>query len=214
LVPGGYLIVHDYASLGWDGAERAVDEFFLDKPEAVIPLTDGCGSAVIRKARPPGATSNWMAHKRSALFGTEEVSAGRGALREILGSGWSSAEEWGVWGIGPSHVLNLTMTERPNEDVVIEVNAGAAIVAARPEQRIDLFVEREPVASWRFSEKENRAKRLVRVPPRCVSVDEWGLPTIRLEFKPARWEAISALDPNKKDDRPLGLALYGLRRAR
>jgi hypothetical protein len=50
LVPGGFLVVHDYSSLAWNGAERAVDEFFADKPEFVIPLTDGAGSAVIRRS--------------------------------------------------------------------------------------------------------------------------------------------------------------------
>jgi hypothetical protein len=52
LVPGGFLIVHDYSSLCWDGTERAVDEFFADKPECLVPLTDSAGSVVIRKSRP------------------------------------------------------------------------------------------------------------------------------------------------------------------
>jgi hypothetical protein len=51
LAPGGFLIVHDYSSLDWDGAENATDEFFTDKPESVIPLTDVAGSAVIRKCK-------------------------------------------------------------------------------------------------------------------------------------------------------------------
>jgi O-methyltransferase len=50
LVPGGFLIMHDYMSLHWDGAERAVDEFFVDKPEKPIPIPDKSGTVVIRKA--------------------------------------------------------------------------------------------------------------------------------------------------------------------
>jgi hypothetical protein len=50
LVPGGFLIVHDYSSLEWAGAEKAVDEFFADRPEKVIPIPDAWGTAVIRKA--------------------------------------------------------------------------------------------------------------------------------------------------------------------
>ena len=49
LVTGGFLIMHDYASLNWDGAEKAVDEFFADKPEKVIPIPDKSGTVVIRK---------------------------------------------------------------------------------------------------------------------------------------------------------------------
>jgi hypothetical protein len=49
LVPGGFLVLHDYSSLDWDGAEKAVDEFLADKPERVIPIPDKSGTAVIRK---------------------------------------------------------------------------------------------------------------------------------------------------------------------
>jgi hypothetical protein len=50
LVRGGWLIMHDYASLVWDGAEKAVDEFFADKPERIIVIPDKAGTAVIRRA--------------------------------------------------------------------------------------------------------------------------------------------------------------------
>lgn len=49
VVPGGFLIIHDYASLHWDGAERAVDEFLADKRERVVPIPDKAGTAVLRK---------------------------------------------------------------------------------------------------------------------------------------------------------------------
>jgi O-methyltransferase len=47
--PGGFILMHDYGSLYWDGAEKAVDDFFVGKAEGVIPLPDRCGSAVMRK---------------------------------------------------------------------------------------------------------------------------------------------------------------------
>jgi len=49
LVSGGFLILHDYANAHWKGAEKAVDEFFADKPEKVIPIPDKSGTAVLRK---------------------------------------------------------------------------------------------------------------------------------------------------------------------
>lgn len=50
LIPGGFLVMHDYSSLScWDGPERAADEFFADKPEKVIPIPDKSGTAAIRK---------------------------------------------------------------------------------------------------------------------------------------------------------------------
>ncbi|MEX3967943.1 TylF/MycF/NovP-related O-methyltransferase [Paraburkholderia sp. EG286B] len=47
--PGGFIIMHDYNSLYWDGAEMAIDQFFSDKPESIVPLPDLCGSVVVRK---------------------------------------------------------------------------------------------------------------------------------------------------------------------
>jgi hypothetical protein len=49
LVPGAFLVMHDYSSLYWEGIERAVNEFFVDKPEFPIPIPDKSGSVVVRK---------------------------------------------------------------------------------------------------------------------------------------------------------------------
>jgi hypothetical protein len=49
MVKGGFLIMHDYSSLYWAGATKAVDEFFKDKPEFVMPVPDKSGTVVIRK---------------------------------------------------------------------------------------------------------------------------------------------------------------------
>jgi SAM-dependent methyltransferase len=49
LKPGGFLIMHDYTSLYWPGAKAAIDLFFADKPEFVIPIPDKSGTCIIRK---------------------------------------------------------------------------------------------------------------------------------------------------------------------
>jgi hypothetical protein len=51
LLPGGFMIMHDYSSLHWDGVENAVDEFFRDKNESLIPVPDKSGTVAIRKSR-------------------------------------------------------------------------------------------------------------------------------------------------------------------
>ena len=43
----GMLVVHDYNA--WPGARSAVDSFFRDKPELVIPMPDKSGSALMVK---------------------------------------------------------------------------------------------------------------------------------------------------------------------
>ena len=49
LMPGGFLIMHDYSSLFWPGAPQAINNFFKDKKELLIPIPDKSGTAVIRK---------------------------------------------------------------------------------------------------------------------------------------------------------------------
>ncbi len=49
LKPGAFLVMHDYSNLYWDGVERAINEFFSDKPEKIVPIPDKSGTAVIRK---------------------------------------------------------------------------------------------------------------------------------------------------------------------
>jgi len=51
LAPGGFLVMHDYLSLHWPGVEKAVDEFFADKAESIVPIPDASGTAVARKNR-------------------------------------------------------------------------------------------------------------------------------------------------------------------
>lgn len=46
---GGFLIMHDYSSLFWPGAKKAIESFFVDKAEFVIPVPDKSGTGVIRK---------------------------------------------------------------------------------------------------------------------------------------------------------------------
>lgn len=49
LKKGGFLIMHDHSSLHWPGAKRAIDLFFEDKKESIIPIPDKAGTCVIRK---------------------------------------------------------------------------------------------------------------------------------------------------------------------
>ncbi len=43
--------MHDYTSLYWEGVEKAVDEFFANKDELVIPIPDMSGTVVVRKMK-------------------------------------------------------------------------------------------------------------------------------------------------------------------
>ncbi|MDQ2762160.1 MAG: hypothetical protein M3Y22_01270, partial [Pseudomonadota bacterium] len=182
------------------------------EPLMTCRYVDGCGSAVIRKARGPGKKANWLMQKRCALFTSEWTGAGMGALVDILGSGWSGTEGWGVWGVGPCHILNVTMDNLPTEDVHIEIDAGAALFAARPELQIDVCDGDRCLTTWQFSLAENRAQRMIRIPLVSVRTEDRDFPVIRLEFRPRSVSPVIELDATRNDLRPLGLALFGIRR--
>jgi hypothetical protein len=212
LAPGGYLIVHDYASLAWDGAELAVNEFFADKPEAVIPLTDGGGSVVIRKARPSGPNGNWLLRKRRQWDASTWTRAGANQLIDVLGPGWGGAEQWGVWGVGACHQLNLAVEVPPPDQVIVEAEVGAALIGSRQTLAVDVAVAGQVLATWHFGRENNRGIRRVAVPKGDSSIGKWGVPIINLEFRPRDVAPPNQLDPASKDDRALGMALYALRR--
>ncbi len=48
---GGVLFLHDYSSLHWDGAKKAIDELCCKAGEFVILLPDKSGSAFLRKTK-------------------------------------------------------------------------------------------------------------------------------------------------------------------
>lgn len=53
MVPGGFILAHDFNS--WQGARKAVQEFFDGKPEIPVPMPDKSGSALIVKQGSPSA---------------------------------------------------------------------------------------------------------------------------------------------------------------
>jgi hypothetical protein len=134
LVPGGFLIIHDYSSLAWDGAERAVDEFFADKPEQIIPLTDGAGSVVVRRMRQPGAELHSVVQRHSTLIPGEWILTGQGQIADCLVEGWSGREDWGVWGIGRYHVLKLALPPLSMDDLILDLDVHAPLADGRQAQ--------------------------------------------------------------------------------
>lgn len=215
MAPGGYLIMHDYSSLHWGGAEKAIDEFFADKAEPPTPLTDCGGSVVIRKARQAGGQNNWVARKRLSTLNSEWTSAGGNALSELLGKGWSAPESWGVWGVGESHELQLFLPSLPSRDLEFEANVNASLLGRRQYQEVEVIVAGRRLASWTFTPEMDRGIRRVRISSELVResarASEWGILTFSVEFRPKFLEPTNVIDPSRSDDRVLGLALLSFR---
>ncbi len=209
LAPGGYFFIHDYTSLSWQGAERAVDDFFADKAEAGVSLPDGAGTIVVRKARRGGVDSNWLFDKQSRLLSSQWNYAANGGLSPLLTHGWSGPEPWGVWAIG--NVSEVTFVRELNWTVpfVIEFDVAMALMNTRGSETIEVAVDGVHRCVWTFTTEANRGTR---------SVDIFGEPgiTLRREMK-VRFQIGSVLrpdlvNPEATDIREIGLGLYGVRK--
>lgn len=209
MVPGGFLIVHDYSNLAWPGAERAVDEFFSDKPEPVVPLPDGAGSAVIRKSRTPDGRFNWLLARRYALLREEWTEAAGGGISELLGKGWSRAESWGVWGVGEVHELLLVVPADAGDHLDLEADVHGALLGARQAQQVDVGVGEETIGCWEFTRQRNHRVRSVRIPMRRAEDEHWL--RIGVEFRPRSVARPCDLDSRVKEARTLGLGLHRVR---
>jgi Macrocin-O-methyltransferase (TylF) len=212
LVPGGFLIVHDYSSLHWDGAERAVHEFFADKAESVVPLPDSAGSALIRKIRPPSRYDNWYVRRNASLFGAEWTAAGDGKLSTVLGVGWSSPESWGIWGVDEVHQLLVFLDKPPAGDIELQIDVSAMLMKERSGREIEIFVGDRKLETWVFTAGENRAIRTLRVPLNLFPTADDSLPAVLVEFRPTVVAPAFESYPEVGDKRQLGLALHRLRR--
>ena len=177
VTPGGFIIVHDYGSLCWPGAERAVDDFFADKTECLVPIPDSAGSAVVRKERKNSAGSTWMAARQTLdLDRLHRFGAGQENL--ILQQGWSIPEKWGVWGIGPQHELRFRIESYEGLDLYLECDVHAYLPPNGAGRSVKVVADSKFVSEWRFTEGENRA-------PRKVSVER-GIQWHKVELFPIR----------------------------
>ena len=80
---------------------------------------------------------------------------------------------------------------------MVEVDASAALLPARPRHEIDVLVAGRLVTVWEFTLQQNRARREVRVAMSDLSRDAYGIGRIALEFRPRTVVTIKELNPGQ-----------------
>ena len=206
VVPGGFIVVHDYSSLGWDGAEKAVDDWFAERAESVVPIPDSSGSVVIRKVRSATGADGWRQGKKRVALDAW-LSPANGGMATVLDHGWSTPEGWGVWGVGAEHTLSFSVPEAaPGTAYAIDLDVRAALVGNRTRQTVELSIGGHAAATLTFDTGANQKLWAVPVP---VGAMPGGL--VKLAFRPAATESVRDLEPSSKDTRRLGVALSRLR---
>jgi hypothetical protein len=196
------MIVHDYGSLAWPGAEKAVDEFFADKPECIIPLPDSAGSVAIRKLRQPGQGPTWM-DRRRVLTPDAWYATGNGDLAHVLTSGWSVPEGWGIWGVGEQHLLTIATADATGRPMILECETEAFLPPGHGTRIFDAFIDGAPVTTWEFTTSNNKALRALVLPN--------GSGPFQIAVRTRDVFRVRDVVPTSNDDRPLGIALHRLR---
>jgi len=212
LVPGGFLIVHDYSSLHWDGAERAVHEFLANKSESLVPLPDSGGSAIMRKARTPDRYNNWYIRRNAALFGSEWAPAANGNLAGVLGDGWSTPEDWGIWGVDEAHEIFVFLCSPPLDAIELEFDVSAFLLEDDTRRELQIRVDGQLLDRWIFTSGENRSVRKLRIPRIHLPAGDEPLPAILVEFRPTAVAVAAEVRHDTQDRRRLGIALHRIRR--
>ncbi len=211
MVPGGFLIMHDYSSLHWDGAERAVDEFFADKPESILPVPDASGTVFVRKSKPKERFANWFVQSSSSGFANSWVYANSTDVKVNLAQGWSLPETWGTWGLGSCHTLALILTQMPTCGLELAAETTAVLVpGAREHLSVEVVVNGHSLACWDYDLDRNTGVRTVVIPQDNVKLQD-GLPILNVEFRPSAFDSPQSLDPGIPDSRPLGMGLIRFR---
>jgi len=205
MVPGGFIVVHDYNSFGWDGAEKAVDQFFANRPECVVPVPDGCGSVVIRKARASSGADNWQLQKKRVGLNVWTRFAG-GAHGHILEAGWSAAENWGVWGVGQSHTLNFVLPPGEPAGFELDLDLKTLLPPEPPGQVVQIEVNGEILANEPFTANTHRHVTTIKLPAHLSS----GGP-VTIGLRPSFTLIPKKVNAASTDGRQLGVALHGLR---
>ncbi len=203
MVPGGFLIIHDYGSLAWEGAEKAVDRFFADKPESVVHIPDSSGSAVVRRQRLPGQEPTWIA-KRQTLVRNQWYPAANGQLSNLLTEGWSSPEDWGTWGVGAMHQITLRTDATAAEPACVDLDVHAFVWDATNGREFDVFANGILAQRTTFTTEQNFKTLSVEYIPTAGGV-------LIVEIRPKTLAVPRDVNPSIQDTRTLGIALHRIR---
>ena len=183
VVPGGFIVVHDYNSLAWNGAEKAVDDFFSGMAESVVPIPDSGGSVVVRKARSAHDVSGWRQEKKAVCLNAW-LSPALGNLDAIFDEGWSSSEDWGIWGVGERQQISIQLDQSAQGGgYLLELDVHAPLSPLRLGQTVLVDFNGVTIGAMEFVADKNRAVWRFTVPQHCISA---GLQVLRFTLAETR----------------------------
>jgi hypothetical protein len=124
---------------------------------------------------------------------------------KFLDSGWSISESWGTWTLGSESEISLKIVNLPKDQLLMRVNARAYVHAKKPEKTIDVYINGEKIAVWKYIIGEDVVMRTVSIPRKYILKD-W---IIRVKFVSQSTESPFQAGYSE-DKRQLSLGLVNL----
>ncbi len=138
-------------------------------------------------------------------FGQRIDFSSKGPIAGDLNIGWHTPENWGVWGRENATVV-LKLTESPDGDVSMRVNAHALLTKDQPKLPVTIVANGRAVETLEYRLGDPRGERAVTIPG-AVFAGANGV--LRLEFRTGGLRSPAELGLSR-DPRRLGLGVVSL----
>ena len=133
-------------------------------------------------------------------------SAADSAVASILAEGWSVQEDWGVWGIGPFHRLEIGVPTTTATPLIVDLDVEAFVLDTIDGRPVAVLSDESVIEIVTFSQNIRRKTLTLSCLPSGASES-----SVRIELRPYQVAAPKDVLPANPDSRPLGVALHNIR---
>jgi hypothetical protein len=128
------------------------------------------------------------------------------ALNPPLASvGWSAPEGWGTWSVGNKAFISLLLSNPPDYDTELLIDANAFLAKKHREFQVEVSVNQFKLGTLKYDEQSKSGVRILRIPKTVINKD--GKILIRFDFKNPKSPAELGVS---EDIRRLGLGLVAI----
>lgn len=134
--------------------------------------------------------NTWLSVGRNDFAGT------------LLSEGWAHGEDWGRWGLGKRHIMDLPPELPADGDLIFLANTRSFLFPEAPTMSVEIFIGDKRLNEWKFTAAQSMGERWVVIPKEMVSRSHITRLEFRVDNPRMPWQA-----GDSDDKRPLGLGL-------
>jgi hypothetical protein len=119
--------------------------------------------------------------------------------------GWSAPESWGTWSVGNKAFISLLLSDAPDQDTELLIDANAFLAKKHRQLQVDVSVNQFELGTLKYDEQSKSGVRILKIPKAVINKD--GKILIRFDFKNPK----SPVELGVSEDiRQLGLGLVAI----